>query len=126
MNGTEFRYLRDNNYIMNIVNCKELIQIDQRIKNSLHCPSLHLNLNKLIQNQINGQKIIFKIENYFLYARLEDIDAEMFVLNDSETVKIDDVKKVLMGRLLCDSDEFEWLKKNLPPHKKVIQHRYQY
>lgn len=31
-NGTEFRYLKDNNYIMNIVNCKELIQIGQRIK----------------------------------------------------------------------------------------------
>lgn len=42
----------------------------------------------------------------------------MFVLNDSETVKMDDVKKVLIGRLLCDSDEFEWLKKKITTTQK--------
>ncbi|XP_063435698.1 uncharacterized protein LOC134716618 [Mytilus trossulus] len=54
-------------------------------------------------------------------VRLQDIDAEMFVLNQCETVKMIDVKKVLIGRLLCDSEEFEWLNRKLPQH---IPHRY--
>ncbi|CAC5399951.1 unnamed protein product [Mytilus coruscus] len=53
-------------------------------------------------------------------VRLKDIDAEMFVLNESETMKLNDVQKVLIGRLLCDRDEFKWLKNKLPQH---IPHR---
>ncbi|CAG2194770.1 unnamed protein product [Mytilus edulis] len=54
-------------------------------------------------------------------VRLKDIDAEMFVLTGGETMKLNDVKKVLIGRLLCDRDDFQWLKNKLPQH---IPHRY--
>ncbi|CAC5371189.1 unnamed protein product [Mytilus coruscus] len=49
------------------------------------------------------------------------IDAEMFVFNESETMKLNDVQKVLIGRLLYDRDEFKWLKNKLPQH---IPHQY--
>ncbi|XP_076081561.1 uncharacterized protein LOC143052416 [Mytilus galloprovincialis] len=54
-------------------------------------------------------------------VRLKDIAAEMFVLTGGETMKLNDVKKVLIGRLLCDRDDFQWLKNKLPQH---IPHRY--
>ncbi|CAC5405408.1 unnamed protein product [Mytilus coruscus] len=60
-------------------------------------------------------------------VRLKDIDAEMFVLNESETLKLNDVQKVLIGRLLCDRDEYQWLKNKLPqhiPHRYKIQSKY--
>ncbi|CAC5384549.1 unnamed protein product [Mytilus coruscus] len=47
-------------------------------------------------------------------VRLKDIDAEMFVLNENETMKLHDVQKVLIGRLLCDRNGFQWFK-NKPP-----------
>ncbi|CAG2203952.1 unnamed protein product [Mytilus edulis] len=57
------------------------------------------------------------------FVRLTDIDAEMFVLTKSETMKLNNVQKVLICRLLCNRGDFQWLKNKQPQH---VPHRKRY
>ncbi|CAG2230058.1 unnamed protein product [Mytilus edulis] len=52
---------------------------------------------------------------------LGDISPEFFIPNNAEKSKLRDVKKVLIGRMIVDKKDFDWLEKKLPTH---IPHRY--
>ncbi|CAC5416828.1 unnamed protein product [Mytilus coruscus] len=52
---------------------------------------------------------------------LGDISPEFFIPNKAEKSKLRDVKKVLIGRMIVDKKDFDWLEKKLPTH---IPHRY--
>ena len=80
---------------------------------------VHIFLCCIFKLMCNSFLYIFYII-YIFQTELDDIEADRFLLNEAENLKLRDVKKVIIGRVIADLDQFNWIKKTLPTH---IPHR---